>query len=280
MVYQGIAAAKLNLSLDITGRRPDGYHELRSVMQALSLGDVVEVEPARQTSVAATDAALPCDESNLAWRAYELMRGEFGLDAGLAIRLEKHIPLGGGLAGGSTDAAQVLLAVNELFQLELPPERLQKLASRLGADVPFCLAGGTALAEGVGERLRQLAPCPELRLVLVNPGFAVPTPAVYRQYDELMPEPTAYTDGVLRALFSGSPAEIAAAAGNALEPPAVQLYPALAKSQAELAELGLRPLLCGSGATVAGLARDKKQAAIAADVLAGKYPFVRAVTTR
>lgn len=279
MAYQGIAAAKLNLSLDVLGKRADGYHELKSVMQTLSICDVVEAELARETKVTATDTALACDESNLAWRAYQLMRDEFGLDAGLAIRLEKHIPLGGGLAGGSTDAAQVLLAVNELFQLALPQERLLALAQKLGADVPFCLLGGTALAGGVGEQLQPLERSPELRLVLVNPGFAVPTADVYRCFDTLPPTLTNYTDGVLQALAAGSPLALRGAVGNALEPPAFQLYPALSQLAAELADLGLTPLLCGSGATLAGIARDKKQAAIAADALSGKYPFVRAVTT-
>lgn len=283
MAYQGIAPAKVNLSLDICGRRADGYHELKSVMQALSLCDVVEVELAREVSVQATNAELACDESNLAWRAYELLREEFGLDAGVKIRLEKHIPLGGGMAGGSTDAAQVLLAVNELFELGLGADELAARAVRLGADVPFCVLGGTALAEGVGEKLRKLPNCPELRLVLVNPGFAVPTPAVYRRFDELNAGgvPSAdYTERVLAALDSGNPEGIAAALGNALEPAAFSLYPKLAALKAEMAELNLAALLCGSGATVFGVARDKKQAAIAADMLRGRYPFVQAVTTR
>lgn len=279
MAYQGIAAAKLNLSLDVLGKRADGYHELKSVMQTLSIGDVVEAELSLETKVTATDQALACDESNLAWRAYQLMHEEFRLDAGLTIRLEKHIPLGGGLAGGSSDAAQVLLAVNELFQLNLSQERLLALALKLGADVPFCLVGGTALATGTGGEIQPLDPCPELRLVLVNPGFVVPTADVYNRLDELSLMPTAYTDGVLQALAAGSPMSLRAAVGNGLEPAAFQLYRELAKLADELADLGLTPLLCGSGATLAGIACDKKQAAIAADALSGKYPFVHAVTT-
>lgn len=280
MAYQGLAAAKVNLSLDIVGRRADGYHELASVMQTLSLGDVVEVRPARETSVWASDADLPCDESNLAWRAWRLLADEFELDGGVEIRLEKQIPLGGGMAGGSTDAAQVLLAVNELYDLRLRQDELVQRAVRLGADVPFCLVGGTALAEGVGEKLTELAPCPELRLVLVHPGFAVPTPAVYRRYDELGVEQSNYTADVLAALNGGNPAEIALSLGNALEAPAFDLYPKLARLKAEMAALGLVPLLSGSGATVFGVARDKKHAAIAESELSGRYPFVRAVTTR
>lgn len=280
MAYQGIAPAKINLSLDIIGRRADGYHELRSVMQALSLADVVEVELARETTVESTVAGLACDESNLAWRAYRLLADEFGLDGGVRVRLEKHIPLGGGMAGGSTDAAQVLLAVNELFELGLSQEDLCSRAVRLGADVPFCVRGGTALAEGVGERLSETEACPELRLVLVNPGFAVPTPAVYRQFDEMGCPATEHTEAVLAALSGGNPAEIAASCGNGLETAAFALYPPLAKLRAEMAAQGLAAVLCGSGATVFGVARDKKQAAIAAEALTGKYPFVRAVTTR
>lgn len=280
MAYQGIAPAKINLSLDLLGRRADGYHLLRSVMQTVSLCDVVEVELAKTTVVTATDANLPCDETNLAWRAYQLMREEFKLDAGVNIRLAKQIPLCGGLAGGSTNAAQVLLAVNELFALDLSMAKLQELGVRLGADVPFCLAGGTALAEGVGERLSPLEPCPELRLVLVNPGFAAFTTEVYRKYDALAPAATDHTAAMLAALAAGSPFAVAEALGNALEPAAFALHPKLAALKAALADLGLAALLCGSGATVMGIARDKKQAAIAAETLSGKYPFVRAVTTR
>lgn len=280
MTYQGIAPAKVNLSLDILGRRPDGYHLLKSVMQTVSLCDVVEVELAKTTRVTATDQALPCDETNLAWRAYQLMREEFKLDAGVNIRLAKQIPLCGGLAGGSTNAAQVLLAINSLFELNLTTERLQALAARLGADVPFCLSGGTVLAEGAGEKLTPLEPCPELRLVLINPGFAAYTTEVYRQYDAIEAEPSDHTSGMLAALDTGSPLAVAVALGNALEPAAFKLYPKLTEIKNDLADLGLTPLLCGSGATVMGLARDKKQAAIAADRLGGKYPFVRAVTSR
>lgn len=279
MTYQGIAPAKINLSLDILGRRADGYHLLRSVMQTVSLCDVVEVRLAAKTTVSCNNAALPCDESNLAWRAWLLMQEEFALDAGVDIRLDKQIPLGGGLAGGSTNAAQVLLAVDELFELHLSAEKLHSLALSLGADVPFCLAGGTALAAGVGEELTPLMSCPELRLVLVNPGFMVPTPTVYHQYDAMNLSPTNATDAVLAAIEQGTPFAVRDAVGNALEAPAFALYPQLAAIKAELAGLGLAALLCGSGATVMGIARDKKQAAQAAAALDGKFPFVQAVTT-
>lgn len=280
-MYQGIAAAKINLTLAVLGRRPDGYHLLESVMQTLSLCDVVEVEPAAETSLSCDLPGLSCAEDNLAWRAWALMQQEFALDAGLKITLHKQIPLGGGLAGGSANAAQVLLAVNELFALKLPAERLLALAARLGADVPFCLFGGTALASGIGEQLRRLPPCPELRLVLVNPGFAVDTAAVYQQYDRSPAEAEARAaEKMLQALQQGDPAAIRASLYNALEAPAVQLFPQLAAIKAELQSLGLAALLCGSGATVLGIAADKKRAAIAAEALQGKYPFVRAVTTR
>lgn len=280
-MYQGIAAAKINLTLAVLGRRPDGYHLLESVMQTLSLCDVVEVELAAQTSLSCDLPGLSCAEDNLAWRAWALMQQEFALDAGLKINLRKQIPLGGGLAGGSSNAAQVLLAVNELFELKLSVEQLLALAVRLGADVPFCLAGGTALASGIGEQLRQLPPCPELRLVLVNPGFAVDTAAVYQQYDRQSVNVEAgAAEAMLQALQQGSPAAIRASLYNALEAPAFQLFPQLAAIKAELQALGLSALLCGSGATVLGIAADKKKAAIAAEALYGKYPFVQAVTTR
>lgn len=281
-MYQGIAAAKVNLTLAVQGRRPDGYHLLESVMQTLSLCDVVEVEPAAQTSLSCDMPGLACDEKNLAWRAWALLQKEYNLDAGVKIKLHKQIPLAGGLAGGSGNAAQVLLAVNEIFGLKLPLARMIELAAGLGADVPFCLQGGTALARGIGEDLQQLPPCPELRVVLVNPGFAVDTATVYKQYDLSAPpaEQAEATRLMLSALQSGDPVQIRSSLFNALEPPAFQLFPQLAALKQELAALGLSALLCGSGATVMGIAADKKRAAVAADALQGKYPFVRAVTSQ
>ncbi len=288
MAYQGLAFAKVNLTLDIVGRRDDGYHLLESVMQSLSLCDVVEVRPASETTLVCDMPGLVCDESNLALRAWRLMQREFVLDGGLAITLHKEIPLGGGLGGGSADAAQVLLAVNEIYQLNLGREKLIELAAKLGADVPFCLYGGTALAEGIGEKLTPLAGCPELRLLLVNPGIEVATPQVYRQYDEMSGmktgvisgracEQSPYTGAMIEALVSGSPAAVGASLYNALEPPAFAVCPRLAEIMAELTAMGLKTLLCGSGATVMGIAADKKQAAIAEARLSGKYPFVAAV---
>ncbi len=289
-MYQGVGLAKINLSLGLTGRRADGYHELASVMQTVSLGDVVEVERTSQEcgiELACDCPGLALDGSNLAWRAAALLLEEFKPGGGVRIRLHKEIPLGGGLAGGSTDAAQVLLGVNELFGLGLAPAELAAYAVRLGADVPFCLTGGTQLARGIGEELERLPDCPELRLVLVNPGFGVDTGAVYRQYDR-MPEQAA--DAAARseemvammreALAAGDPAMIRRCLYNGLEPAAFALFPELAAIRTELAGLGLAALLCGSGATVMGIAADKKRAAVAADALAGKYPFVCAVTTR
>lgn len=280
-MYQGIAAAKINLVLDVQQRRPDGYHLLESVMQTLSLCDIVEVVPAGQTSVNCNLTNLSCGEDNLAWRAWALLQREFQLDAGLKITLHKQIPLGGGLAGGSSDAAQVLLAANELFALKLSQDKLLALASRLGADVPFCLLGGTRLAQGVGDELHPLAPCPELRLVLVNPGWAVDTAAVYQQFDLLpVKQQSGAAQTMAEAIAAGDPGQIAARLYNNLEEPAFQLFPQLAAIKEEMRQFGLVPLLCGSGGTLFGIAADKKRAAVAAANLAGKYPFVQAVTTK
>lgn len=279
-MYQGVGLAKVNLSLELVGKRADGYHELASVMQTVSLCDVVELEPAAGIGLECDLPGLAADGSNLAWRAAELMCREYGLP-GAMIRLHKEIPLGGGLAGGSSDGAQVLLGMNQVYGLGLEPAELVPLALELGADVPFCLEGGTRLATGVGERLSPLAACPELRLVLVNPGFAVDTAGVYRQYDQMpLQKPAGMTERMVRALAAGSPALIRESLYNGLEPAAFALFPKLWEIKEELSGLGLAALLCGSGATVMGLAADKKRAAIAAEALRGKYPFVQAVTTR
>ena len=183
---QVTAPAKINLTLDITGIRPDGYHELVTVMHQISLADTVTLT--RQESGITLDSGhpdLPDDERNLAWRAAELMRQKYGFPGGLAIRIKKRIPIEAGLAGGSTDAAAVITGINRLFGLGLSAEALQACGAELGADVPFCIAGGTALCTGRGDVIRPLADSPHLYMVLVKPDFSLSTAAVYRQFDRL-----------------------------------------------------------------------------------------------
>ena len=200
-----LAYAKLNLSLDILGRRPDGYHDLRMVMQTVDLADEVTVEPGGgQVTVQTNLSFLPCDRRNLAaaaaLRFQEAVRPD--LD-GAAISICKHIPVCAGLAGGSSDAAAVLRALNELTGAGLTPDRLAALGETVGSDVPYCILGGTALAEGRGERLTPLTPLPPCDVVLCKPGWSVSTPVLFARADGKKLRRRPDTAGLLAALEAG-----------------------------------------------------------------------------
>ena len=186
------ANAKINLLLDITGRRPDGYHTITGVMQAVSLADTVTVTASGEgagrptITLACSDPTLPTDGKNLAWRAAEVfftVVPSVGCDA-LTIDIDKRIPAAAGMAGGSTDAAATLRALNDLFDHPLSEEQLLAVGLSLGADVPFCLVGGTQLTEGVGERMTPLCPLPACAILVACAGEGISTPAAYRALDE------------------------------------------------------------------------------------------------
>ncbi len=283
MKYENLAPAKINLSLDIVGKLENGYHLLESVMQTIDLADVVLVEESPKTEIFCNHPTLATDSSNLAYKAYAAMAAEFGIDAGVKITIDKHIPLAGGMAGGSTNAAQVILGINEVFNLKATPEKLAEIALGLGADVPFCLTGGTQFAQGVGEKLQRLNNVPELRLLVLNLGFPVPTAEVFQALNMptggvVLRNPK--TTAMLAAIEDMNPFAISENLFNTLEEPAFRLYPQLAKLKYDLSQMGLAPLLSGSGGTVFAIAPDKKRAARAYDLLAGKYPLVKQATTR
>lgn len=184
------ANAKINLYLNVIGRRENGYHNIVSIMQTVSLCDLVTVEyrPAPQLSIrlfASGNDSMPTDCRNLAWRAAELYLAEIGQSGEVLITIEKHIPMAAGLAGGSTDAAAVLRAMNRLCGNRLTTEALCALGARLGADIPFCIVGGGALVTGIGEELRAIAPMPSCHLVVACMGEGISTPWGYGRLDEL-----------------------------------------------------------------------------------------------
>lgn len=200
------AYAKINLTLDVLGKRPDGYHELCMVMQTVSLADTVRVETGAVDGlrVSTNLSFLPNNEKNLAAAAALRFREATGLDlGGLTIRIEKHIPVCAGLAGGSSDAAAVLRALNTLTGANLPPEKLAEIGETVGSDVPYCVLGGTALAEGRGERLTPLPPLPPCWVVLCKPDFSVPTPKLFAQLDSVKLRRRPDTAGLTAALAAG-----------------------------------------------------------------------------
>ncbi len=268
------APAKINLVLDVKGKLPNGYHLVEMVMQTIGLADTLTFTEARQTTLTADCGGLALDSTNLIIKAWQLMRQQYQLDGGLAIQLEKRIPMAAGLAGGSANAAATIRAVDQIFGLKRPLAELQALALQLGADVPFCLQGGTVLAEGIGEKLTQQPPCPRIFVLVVNPGFAVNTGSVYQalEIDKLQNRPR--TNEVLAGIATQDIGKILANTGNVLEGPAFRLFPQLTAIKAQVAACGLTALMSGSGGTILGLAAEQGQVAAAAKRLRGVYPFV------
>lgn len=261
------ARAKLNLTLDVLGRRADGYHELRSIFLPLSLADEVSVEPApglvRGAVTGPCAADLPPPQQDLAVRAARLLHAEAGLPPGVGARvsLHKRIPTAAGLGGGSMDAAAVLIALTRLWRLRQAPARLAELALTLGADVPFGLLGSPALAEGIGERLTPVPVAGPLHVVLAKPPVAKSTAAVYHALDLHADTGRPDTERALAALSAGDLEALAACLGNALQPVMFRLHPQLERLRDALIAAGaVGAGMTGAGPTLFGLARDSAHA--------------------
>ncbi len=249
------AYAKINLGLDIVGRRNDGYHLLRMVMQTLSLHDTVTVRVSEGASGirTVTDSDLiPDDSHNLAFRAAGLLAEKYHIDDGIEIGIRKRIPVAAGLAGGSSDAAAVLRAMNRLFNLGLDVKDLQKLGLSLGADVPYCIEGGTRLSEGIGEILTPVVPeLKGLSVLLIKPDRGVSTKEVYEAFDTLDDVRHPDTEGIIRAIRSGDTPALGRLLGNSLEAVTVRKVPEISRIKGFLREKGAAGvLMSGSGPTV------------------------------
>ena len=280
--------AKINLGLDVVGQLDNGYHLLRSVMQQIDLYDTVELsslpEPASgrkddsRILLTSDSGEVPLDESNLACKAAKLLMEHDGLSEGVHIHILKKIPVAAGLAGGSADAAAVLIGMNELFGLGHSKEELQKLGLSLGADVPFCIMGGTALAEGIGERLTRIETIPEMYVVIAKPPIAVSTKYVYenlRLEQAVHPD----TERILEAMRQKDLTEMTALLRNVLESVSAEKYPLIRQLKEAMLETGAAgSLMSGSGPTVFGIFDSMKKAAAAEGRLRQIYPqvFVRA----
>jgi len=260
------AYAKINLLLDVLGTRPDGYHELFTIMQALELHDVVEIKEAEQIELVVEGAELSSGSDNLAFRAAVLLRRRSGCRGGAYIKLFKRIPLEAGLAGGSADAAAVLHGLNKLWGLGLVQSELEALGAFIGSDVPFCLRGGTALVQGRGERVESLPSLPPLGVLLAKPFFGLSTAQVYRLYDGLVEPQHLDNQGMLQAVCGGYVDGVIARLGNVLEQVTLTKHPEIGELKEILAGAGaLGVLMSGSGPTVFGLFDNKTAALHAAD---------------
>ncbi|MDD2496735.1 MAG: 4-(cytidine 5'-diphospho)-2-C-methyl-D-erythritol kinase [Desulfitobacteriaceae bacterium] len=270
-----MAPAKINLALDVKGIRPDGYHDVQMIMQSISLADRIFVKRTRgESRITSSVTNIPLDGNNIAMKAWLLMKSRFGLPGELAIHIEKKIPVEAGLAGGSTNAAAVLKGVNVLFDLNLENFSLAKIGAELGADVPFCVFGGTALAEGIGEILTPLPSPPKIWLCLVNPGYGVSTAKIYQQFDSVNVDRHPDISGVVKAINTGNTRLIMEKLLNVLENVTLSIYPELVNIKSRLSEMGLFPLMSGSGPTILGLAETEDKVLQAASELRGKWKFV------
>ena len=251
------ASAKVNLALEVLGKRGDGYHEIATVLQAVDLFDRLTVETADTLSLHTDDPELPTDEGNLVMRAARLLQKTAGIEKGARIELQKRIPVAAGLGGGSSDAAATLWGLNRLWGLRWPRARLQELAVELGMDVPFFLGTGRAVARGRGERLQALPAGGGYALVLVNPRAPLSTREVYGRVPAgWHAEPTG-TDRVIEALRRRNVATLAAALTNNLERVVEPVLPVIGRMKAALMAAGaLGAIMSGSGPTVFGLARS------------------------
>ena len=260
------APAKINLGLDVLRRRPDGYHDLRMVMQTISLKDELVLTKTEEPGIFLTveserEGELPADNKNLAYRAADLLLREFPQPGGVRIALKKRIPIAAGLAGGSTDAAATLLGMNRLFDLGLSLPELQKRGVTLGADIPYCLMKGTALAEGIGERLTRLPKAPACHVLLAKPDVSVSTAWVYQNLH--LTEDTVHPDidEMTRCLTEGNLTKLCACLGNVLETVTIPAHPVIAQIKAQMREAGaLGALMSGSGPTVFGLFDSREKA--------------------
>lgn len=279
-----IARAKLNLSLSVLGHRPDGFHEVQSVMQAIDIHDDVILEPDSVTSVV-WDAIETGDETP---KSPDLVEGAIAAFAratgdALTIRatLRKRIPVGAGLGGGSADAAAALLGLSEMKDRPLSAEKLFEIAASLGSDVPFALQGGTALARGRGEKVSAIA-CPGLFWwVIAIPDFRLPTERVYERFDEIDNQSSRHDLSAMEeALKAADPRALARELRNDLEVAAFDLQPGLRELKEDVAAAGvLGTILCGSGSAIAGLCSDRRRCTTAAGELSGKYARVEAVSS-
>jgi 4-diphosphocytidyl-2-C-methyl-D-erythritol kinase len=262
------AAGKINLFLEILGVRPDGYHDLYMVLQSIDLADFVTLKPAKAISIHCTHPLVPNDERNLAWKAAALIQKVSGISQGVEIGIEKHIPVASGLAGGSTDAAAVLVGLNQLWELGLTQIQLRELAGQLGSDIPFCVAGGTALGLGRGDELTALNLSRPLHLVLAKPvDLQISTAWAYKTYREkYLPQrlaDRANAQEMLAALSVGDAQRIAAALHNDLEAPIMPAHPEVAALCERLMANGaIGAMMSGSGSAVFGLTSTRAEAEV------------------
>ena len=267
------ALAKINLGLDVLGKRENGYHDVRMIMQSIYLYDDVKIERKTAPGIELSSNLffLPTGDGNIAYKAAQMLIEEFGIEEGVRITLHKHIPVAAGMAGGSSNAAAVLFGMNRLFGLKLSRQELMDRGVKLGADVPYCIMRGTVLAEGIGEELKKLPAMPKCTVLIAKPPISVSTKVVYEALDacEIVRHPD--IDGLMEALEKENLQEVAAHMGNVLEDVTIPMHPEIAEIKQVMKDCGaLNAMMSGSGPTVFGLFENKMAARKAQRVIREK----------
>lgn len=255
------ARAKINLGLDVLGKRPDGYHEVKMVMQTVGIYDrlILTKIPEEEIRIISNLAFLPVNENNLIYKAVKLLKDEYHFEGGVEIDLNKFIPVAAGMAGGSTDAASAMFGMNKLFDLNLSMGKMMELGVRLGADVPYCVMRGTALAEGIGEKLTRLTPVPHMWILVAKPPINVSTRLVYEKLDLGGISEHPDIDGIIRAIQEQDVERIALSMGNVLESVTIPLYPVIDTIKQDMLSQGaINAMMSGSGPTVFGIFPDEQ----------------------
>ena len=265
--------AKINLTLDVLGKLPNGYHEVRMIMQTVNLFDLIIVDKTQHGIRISTNCKfIPTNERNIAYKAAVLFFEKSGISGGAKILIRKNIPVSAGLAGGSGNAAAVLCALNMLYGMPLADDEVYELAKNLGADVPYCIMGGTCLAEGIGEKLTKLSPLPGFPVVLVKPDVSVSTAEIYKRIDDekdiLHPD----TDAALDAVKNRDYEKLFGCMQNVMERVTEKICPEIAKISENMRDFGAKAaLMSGSGPTVYGVFEDNASAKKAFDALSVRY---------
>ena len=274
------AYGKINLSLDVLGRRQDGYHLVKMIMQTVDICDTVTVKtlepcPEQEIRVVTDSGEIPSGPDNLVFRVADVMCKYAGIQDSLEISIVKRIPVAAGMAGGSTDAAAVFRILRDLYSPETDDKKLQELALPLGADIPYCIQGRTQLSEGIGEILTILPAPPECSLIIVKPDLYVSTGWVYTNYDSIPEDEVRHpdVDRQVKAIREGDLAGLAAACGNVLEQKTGAVYPVIGELEAFLEKRGaVRAIMTGSGPTVFGIFDDEAVRDAAFRQLEEQYP--------
>lgn len=257
------AFAKINLGLDVLGKRENGYHEVRMIMQTIRMYDQLDMRKSVEPGIHLTTNKkyIPVDENNLVWRAAKLMMDTCGIMEGVSIHLHKVIPVAAGMAGGSSDAAATLVGMNRLFHCGLSKEKLMELGVQIGADVPYCVLRGTALAEGIGEKLTVLPPMPDCWILIGKPGISVSTKYVYTTLDLNTNTVHPDIDGMKKALEDGNLYGITERMGNVLQDVTIPAYLEVERIKEQMKTLGaVNAMMSGSGPTVFGIFDNEEKA--------------------